>query len=438
MTKLIAPPSCPQLEKAVLAAVLMDDTHIHTIKDILVHDDFYDPKNREIYLVMLLMTEQNKRIDTLSLIAELESKVMLQIAGGEEYIIELQAEIPDCNMIEQYAARIKEKAILRSLISGAMSVIANCKDPSNEDTREKINNAEQLIFAITQKNITQPMKPLSQCLTETFKFLREASKNPSKGNGVMSGFHELDRMTSGFQSSDLIILAARPSMGKTALALNIAANAILNGRCFGFFSLEMSTIQLTLRLLSQMSKISGHRMRNAQISSDEWTTLTEMSALLQTTGFHIDETPSLSIMDLRAKARRLAHETRLDGLVIDYMQLITTSGKYYESKNYEMAAISAALKSLAKELNIPIIALSQLSRAVDKRPDNRPVMSDLRDSGAIEQDADLIIFLYRDVLYNNQCLDPEGAELIVAKHRNGPIGTINLRFNKELTKFESE
>jgi replicative DNA helicase len=437
MTNLRVPPSCPQSERALLAAILIQDDLISTITDIVTPDDFYTLANRSIYQAMLAIHEQKKRIDTFTLIDELKARNVLNNTGGEEYIIELQSDIPSLNNVEQYAVNIRGKSQLRKLIIASTEVITSCSSTSEIPIDELIGNAEQSIFAITHQQVTGSFKQLNIFITKAFKDLTEISKGKVKASGIMSNFRDLDTLTNGFQQSDLIIVAARPSMGKTALALNMGLNAILNGYNVGMFSLEMPGQQLVFRMLATLSGVSQTRIRNANITSDEWMQLTEASALLSDKKMFINDTPALSITALRANARHLKQQYGLDLLIIDYLQLITTT-KWFENRNQEITSISANLKALAKELNIPVIALSQLSRAVDKRTDNRPILSDLRDSGAIEQDADIIAFLYRDELYNNETLEPDTAELIVSKHRNGPIGTIKLKFNKELTKFENE
>lgn len=437
MKTLTTLPSCINSERAILASVLFNDELINTIKDIIVTDNFYIPAHKLIYQTMLSMIEQNKRIDTTSLIDELIARNIINTVGGESFIVDLQADIPNINNIEQYATTIKNKAQLRKLITTAVELISNCSSNADIPADELISNAEQSIFSITRQHAAGSFKQLDIFIKQAFVDLTEITKGHVKASGIMSGFHELDTITNGFQKSDFIIIAARPSMGKTALALNMSVNAIMNGYNVGLFSLEMPSSQLTFRLLSIASGISQSRIRNANISSDEWLRLTETSVGLTDKKLFIDDRGALSITALRSGARHLKQLHGLDLLVIDYLQLITTNTRY-ENKNQEISAISASLKALAKELNIPVIALSQLSRAVDKRADNRPILSDLRDSGAIEQDADLIMFLYRDELYNNQTVEPNTAELIVAKHRNGPIGTIKLIFNKECTKFENE
>ena len=298
-----------------------------------------------------------------------------------------------------------------------------------------MDGAEKTIFNISNKRTDQNFVQLNIWLKKTFQHLSDIKSNSGGFTGVTSGFSVLDKMTAGFQPGDLVILAARHSMGKTSLALNIAANAANNGASVGIFSLEMGAEQLTLRLLSTESGIGHQNIRNATITSDEWVELTNVAARLAQMPMFIDDTAGLDIMALRTKARKLKAQSGIDLLVIDYLQLLH-SGKRHENRHQEVSEISRTLKALAKELGVPIIALSQLSRAVDSRMDKRPMLSDLRESGAIEQDADVIMFLYRDVVYNPDTEQPALSELIVGKQRNGPTGTVNLTFLRELTKFE--
>jgi len=347
----------------------------------------------------------------------------------------LQEDIPAVGLIEQHARIIKEKAVLRELIGSASSIIYNCYTQDDKGIEVVLDQAEKTIFNIAHKRANQTFVQLDIWLKKTFKHLSDIKGHGKGITGVPSGYKKLDILTSGFQKSDLIVLAARPSMGKTAIALNIAANAAAQGISVGFFSLEMSAEQLTLRLLSTESGIPHQNIHNASISSDEWIELTNVATRLAEYKMFIDDTALITVMDLRAKARKLKAEQQLEMLVVDYLQLIQ-SNFHHENRHQEVSEISRSLKALAKELNIPIIALSQLSRAVDSRMDKRPILSDLRESGAIEQDADVIMFLYRDIVYNPEAENPSSAELIIGKQRNGPTGTVFLNFVRELTKFE--
>lgn len=428
-------PNNNEAERSILGAFLLHDEHVRSVTELLMPEDFYSLAHRTIYQVMLNLTQAQKRIDLVTVQDELVKKNQLEEVGGVVYLVSLQEDIPALGLVEQHARIIKEKAVLRDLIQSAAGIISGCysQDDGNIDT--VLDQAEKKIFEISNKRSTQTFVQLDIWLKKTFQHLSDI-KSHSKGiTGVPSGYKKLDEMTSGFQNGDLIILAARPSMGKTALALCIAENAARAGTSIGFFSLEMAAEQLVLRLLSSESGIPHHSIRNATISSQEWLELTNIAAQLAEMKLFIDDSPMATIMDVRTKARKLKAHNNVQLLVVDYLQLIH-SHKKHESRHQEVSDISRSLKALAKELNIPIIALSQLSRAVDSRMDKRPMLSDLRESGAIEQDADLIMFLYRDVVYNPEAENPARSELIVGKQRNGPTGTVYMDFVRELTKFE--
>lgn len=428
-------PANIEAERSVIGALLLNDEYISKVSELLSADDFYSPAHKILFQVFIDITQQGKRIDIVTVQDELNKREQLEAVGGLVYLISLQEDIPSIGLLEQHAALIKEKSTLRDLIGSAAHIITNCYSQDEKGIDAVLDDAEKTIFQISNKRATQSFVQLDIWLKKTFQHLSDI-KSHSKGvTGVPSGYKKLDDMTSGFQNGDLIVLAARPSMGKTALALSIAASAANQNFCVGVFSLEMSAEQLTLRLLSGESGIPHHSIRNATISSDEWVGLTHVAAQLAERKVFIDDTAMLNIMDLRAKARKLKIEHNLQFLIIDYLQLIHAS-KRHENRHQEVSDISRSLKGLAKELNVPIIALSQLSRAVDSRMDKRPMLSDLRESGAIEQDADLIMFLYRDIVYNPETENPALSELIVGKQRNGPTGTVHLNFVKELTKFE--
>lgn len=428
-------PSNVDAERSVLGSLLLHDEYIHKVSETLRPEDFYSIQHRTIYQAMLTISQSQKRIDLVTLQDELAKRDQLETIGGVVYLISLQEDIPALGLIEQHAALIKEKGVLRDLIQSAADIITQCYTQDDASIESVLDRAEQVIFDISNKRSTQTFVQLDIWLKKTFQHLSDI-KSHSKGiTGVPSGYKKLDEFTSGFQNSDLIILAARPSMGKTALALCIASYAAQQNKSVGFFSLEMAAEQLTLRLLASEANIPHHYIRNATISSQEWIELTNVAARLAEMKLFIDDSAMVTIADVRSKARKLKMEHNLGFLVIDYLQLINTS-KRYESRHQEVSDISRSLKALAKELNIPILALSQLSRAVDSRMDKRPMLSDLRESGAIEQDADLIMFLYRDIVYNPESEHPALAELIIGKQRNGPTGTAFLNFVRELTKFE--
>jgi len=422
-------------EKAILGALLLNDNTLPYVVELLSPDDFYLPAHKIIYQSIVDVSKRFERLDVISLQDELVKKEHLDKAGGTVYLLELQEDIPAIGLIEQHAQIIKEKALLRELINSAAGIITNCYNQDEKGIDLILDHAEKTVFQISNRRTNQSFVQLNIWLKKTFQHLSDI-KSHSKGvTGIPSNLSKLDKLTSGFQKSDLVVLAARPSMGKTALALSFALNAAMEGNTVGFFSLEMAAEQLTLRLLSSESRVAHHNIRNATITSDEWVELTNVAARLAEIPLFIDDTALLSILDLRAKARKLKAEHKLSFLVIDYLQLIHST-KRHENRHQEVSEISRSLKALAKELNIPVLALSQLSRAVDSRMDKRPMLSDLRESGAIEQDADLIMFLYREVLYNPETETPASAELIIGKQRNGPTGKLYLNFIKEITLFE--
>lgn len=422
-------------EKSVLGAILLDDTCLSQAEEMLQPKDFYVPSHQTIFRTMLDLAKSNQRIDMITLQDSLQKQGDLEGIGDVTYLVELQENIPSFGMLEQHVKIIRTKSVLRELITSSVDIITSCYNQNEDDIDHVIDEAEKKIFHIIHNRSQQNFVQLNIWLKKTFQHL-SSIKSSSKGvTGVTSSFKTLDKYTSGFQPGDLIILAARPSMGKTSFALNVAINAAKQSSGVGVFSLEMSAEQLTLRLLSTESGIDHQKIRNATISSEEWIELTHVAAELGEMKMYIDDTAGLNIMELRAKARKLKAKHDVDMLIVDYLQLLS-AGKRYESRHLEVSEISRFLKALAKELAVPIIALSQLSRAVDSRTDKRPMLSDLRESGAIEQDADVIMFLYRDVVYNQDTEHPDLSELIIGKQRNGPTGTVPLRFIRELTKFE--
>lgn len=422
-------------EKAVLSALLLNDEHIAQVGELLTPQDFYQPAHRILFQTFLELQQQNKRIDLVTLQDELTKKEQLGAVGGMLYIIALQEDIPALGMVLQHAQLVKEKAILRDLIGSATSIISQCYDQNEQGIDTVLDEAEKTIFQISHKRTLQSFVQLNIWLKKTFQHLSDIKSHQKGITGIASGYKVLDQMTSGFQKGDLIVLAARPSMGKTAMALSLATHAAHSGHSVGFFSLEMAAEQLTLRILSMQSSIAHHNIRNAMLTSDEWIQLTNVAAHLSGTKLFIDDAPLVTILDLRTKARKLKAEHNLSFLVVDYLQLLHSTKKH-ENRHQEVSEISRSLKGLAKELGVPILALSQLSRAVESRTDKRPMLSDLRESGAIEQDADVIMFLYRDIVYNQDTENPQAAELIIGKQRNGPTGTVHLNYVRELTRFD--
>ena len=429
-------PSAVEAEKALLGALLLNDENVSQVAEHLTSQDFYIPSHRYIYDAILAISGRMERIDLITLQNELEKKGVLQDIGGIVYLLSLQEDIPSVGLVNQHANIIKEKSVLRELINSATGIISTCYTQEDREISSILDDAEKTIFQISHKRAEQSFVQLNIWLKKTFQQLSAIKSNHGGLTGIASGYQGLDVLTSGFQNGDMIVLAGRPSMGKTIVGLNVAAHAAMTGSSVGFFSLEMSGEQLTNRLLSSESQIPHQAIRNGTITSEEWLDLTKVAAKLAEAKLFIDDTAGLDIMTLRAKARKLKAQHDVHLLVIDYLQLLTGGAKKHENRHQEVSEISRALKALAKELNIPILALSQLSRAVDSRMDKRPMLSDLRESGAIEQDADLIMFMYRDVVYNPDTDNPSSAELIVGKQRNGPTGTVQLQYLRDIMKFE--
>ncbi len=427
-------PANLEAERAVLGAILLNDGAFNQVAEIIAAQDFYHPPHQIIFAAMQSLMSNLKRIDLVTLQDELLKQKQLEVIGGSVYLVSLQEEIPALGMIESHAFIIKEKSVLRELISSATRIISSCYEQREQHINEVIDQAEQVIFEVANKRSSRSFVQLDLWLKKTFTHLSEIKSHSAGITGLPTGFKRLDTMTSGLQRGDLIILAARPSMGKTALALNVALKSALEGFSVAVFSLEMPAEQLIVRILSAEASIAHQKIRNATISSDEWLNLTNAAVKLADLKFFIDDSAGLSILDVRTRARKIKAEHNIDLFIVDYVQLLHSTKKH-ENRHQEVSEISRALKNLAKELNVPILALSQLSRAVEGRVDKRPMMSDLRESGALEQDADVIMFLYRDIVYNPETENPQLAELIIGKQRNGPTGTLFLNFERELTTF---
>lgn len=428
-------PASSEAERSVLSALLLNGQHIAVIIDTLQADDFFDPRHQKIYQVLTDLHQDNKKIDLVSVQDMLRDREVLEEIGGTSYLLELQEDIPAIGLIEQHAKIIKEKALLRGLIGASSDIIGSCFDRKDMTLDDVLDEAERKIFAIAHKLSKPSFVQLSLLLKQTFHMLAQTKASSGGVTGVPTGFSKFDGMTSGLQRGDLIIFAARPSMGKTAFALNLTLTAAREGFGVAIFSLEMPAEQLLLRMLACESRIPLQKIRNVTISTDEWVKLTNVAAQLAEQKVFFDDTASLTIRDLRAKARKLKAQSNIDLIIIDYLQLISGGGRH-ENRTQEISAISRALKALAKELNIPVIALSQLSRSLETRMDKRPLLSDLRESGAIEQDGDLIAFLYRDAVYNPDVENPDLTEIIIGKQRNGPIGTCYASFRGDITAFD--
>jgi len=446
------PPQNIDAEQMVLGALLIENDAINSILDVLSPEDLYKDIHRKIYAVMLEMFERREAIDLVTLADALRGKVGLETMGGASYLAMLVSMVPTAANIKYHAKIVREKAILRRLIHASTDIITQCYDDSRtvESIDEVLNNAERSIFDIAQKKIREPFASLKEIVGHSFKIIETLYDRKEMVTGIPTGFVELDNMTSGFQPSDLIIVAGRPSMGKTAFCLNIAAHAAIDkGKVVAIFSLEMAKEQLVIRLLGSEARVDANKLRTGHLSDRDWTPLSNAAGRLTDAKIYIDDSAGLSVLELQAKSRRLQAEHGLDMIIVDYMQLMRGRGNE-QSREQEISNISRSLKMLAKDLKVPVVALSQLNRAVETRPgkEKRPMLADLRESGAIEQDADVILFIYRDEVYNKcECPPPpEGecscgrrgtAEVIIGKQRNGPVGKADLTYINRFTRFEN-
>jgi replicative DNA helicase len=434
------PPHSVEAEQSVLGGLLLDNTAWERIADFLTESDFYRADHRQIYHHITRLIEVNRPADAITVSESLESTKELEGVGGLAYIGALAQNTPSAANIRRYAEIVRERAIMRKLAETATNIAETAYNPMGREPAQLLDEAESRIFAISEQGARTrqgfvEMQPVLTEVVERIDLLYNRD-NPSDVTGVPTGFADLDRMTSGFQPGDLIIVAGRPSMGKTALALNMAEHVALDaGLPIGIFSMEMSAAQLAMRLLGAIGKLDQHKLRTGRLAEDDWRRLTSAVGRLSEAPIHIDETAALNALELRARARRLHRQYgQLGMIVIDYLQLMSASSQG-ENRATEISEISRSLKALAKELNVPVVALSQLNRSLEQRPNKRPVMSDLRESGAIEQDADVILFIYRDEVYNPDSPDKGQSEIIIGKQRNGPIGTVMLTFQGEYTRF---
>ncbi|HUU72982.1 MAG TPA: replicative DNA helicase [Burkholderiales bacterium] len=434
------PPHSVEAEQSVLGGLLLDNTTWERIADFLTESDFYRADHRQIYHHITRLIEVNRPADAITVSESLESTKELEGVGGLAYIGALAQNTPSAANIRRYAEIVRERAVMRKLAETATNIAESAYNPMGREPAQLLDEAESRIFAISEQGARTrqgfvEMQPVLTEVVERIDLLYNRD-NPSDVTGVPTGFADLDRMTSGFQPGDLIIVAGRPSMGKTALALNMAEHVALDaGLPVGIFSMEMSATQLAMRLLGAIGKLDQHKLRTGRLAEDDWRRLTDAVGRLSEAPIHIDETAALNALELRARARRLHRQYgQLGMIVIDYLQLMSASS-HGENRATEISEISRSLKALSKELNVPVVALSQLNRSLEQRPNKRPVMSDLRESGAIEQDADVILFIYRDEVYNPDSPDKGGAEVIIGKQRNGPIGTVMLTFQGAFTRF---
>jgi len=433
------PPHSIDAEQAVLGGLMLDERAWERIADKLNEDDFYRKDHRLIYRAIGELQNKNMPCDAVTLGEWFDSNGLADLVGGSNYVLQLANSTPSAANIGAYAEIVREKSVLRQLIDAGTEITGDGFQPEGRSSQEILETAEQKVFRIAESGARgrKGFVAMRAAVKEAFQILHQRYESKGSLSGLGTGFDDLDEKTAGLQPSDLIIIAARPSMGKTALAVNIAEHAALKSRkAVAIFSMEMSSSQLAFRLISSLGRIDQQHLRTGDIQEEEWPRVTSAITLLSDAKIFIDDTPALSPGELRARARRLKREHDLGLIVIDYLQLMQVPGNK-ENRATEISEISRGLKALAKELNIPVIALSQLNRSLEQRTDKRPVMSDLRESGAIEQDADLILFIYRDEVYDKDSVKKGTAEIIIGKQRNGPIGVVNLTFLGQYTKFEN-
>jgi replicative DNA helicase len=438
------PPHSVEAEQSVLGGLLLENEALDKIADILTASDFYRHDHRLIYQHIGKLIEHNRPADIVTVAESLDNAAELSSVGGLAYLGALAQNTPTAANIRRYAEIVRERAIMRKLVEVGSGIAESAYSPQGRDAQQLLDEAESRIFQIAEggKRSSEGFQDIKVLLPQVADRIDQLFQRDHQSDvtGIPTGFSDLDSMTSGFQPGDLIIVAGRPSMGKTAFSLNIAENVALDtNKAVAVFSMEMAATQLAMRMIGSVWRLDQHRMRTGRLEDEDWVRLTTALGRLNEAPIFIDEGAGLNSFDVRARARRLHRQTGELGLiVVDYLQLMSgASGRQSENRATEISEISRSLKSLAKELNVPVVALSQLNRSVEQRPDKRPVMSDLRESGAIEQDADLILFIYRDEVYNPDTVDKGTAEIIIAKQRNGPIGRVRLTFLGEHTRFEN-
>ena len=443
IAQLRIPPNSIEAESSVLGGLLLDNSAWDRVGDLLVESAFYRYEHRLVFAAVSALINANRPADVITVNEHLQNQGKSDEVGGLAYLHSLAQYVPSASNIRRYAEIVRERSILRKLVSASDEIATNAFNTKGKAVDKILDEAEQKIFNIGEEGsrMKQGFQGMDTLVVQLLDRVQEMADNPNDITGVPTGFHDLDRMTSGFQPGDLIVLAARPSMGKTALAINIAEHVALNeGLPVAVFSMEMGASQLAVRIVGSIGRIDQTHLRTGKLTDDEWPRLTEAIEKLRNVSLHIDETPGLTTSELRANARRLSRQCgKLGLIVVDYLQLMSVSSAMgEENRATAVGEISRGLKMLAKELACPVIALSQLSRGVESRTDKRPMMSDLRESGAIEQDADVIMFIYRDDYYTKEASkEPGVSEIIISKQRNGPTGTVKLAFIKPLTRFES-
>ncbi|MFY9613678.1 MAG: replicative DNA helicase [Tissierellaceae bacterium] len=428
------PPHSVEAEQSILGAMILDKEAINTAVEIIKPEDFYKEANGEIYEAILVLFNKNEPVDLITLSEELKRRGTLEHVGGVTYLANLSSGVATTANAEYYCKIVKDKSTLRRLIKSSNQIMGKAYEDS-EEVGAIIEEAEKQIFDITQGAHREGFSPINEVLLESFARIEEMAANKGQLTGLTTGFLDIDNKLSGLQKSDLVLIAARPSMGKTAFGLNVATNAALKAKAkVAIFSLEMSKEQLVQRMIAATAHVDLQKIISGNLTEDEWLQIINSMGPLSQADIYIDDTAGISLTEMRAKCRRLKIEKGLDLVVIDYLQLMQLDGRT-ENRQQEISAISRGLKGLAKEMECPVISLSQLSRAPELRSDHRPMLSDLRESGAIEQDADVVMFLYRDEYYNEESEKKNIGEVIIAKHRNGPTGTVELVWKKEFTKF---
>lgn len=436
LTEPRVPPQNLEAEQSVLGAILLDNASIAKAMEALSEEDFYRTAHRRIYLGMLELSEQGEVIDQITLTERLQTNGALEAVGGAAYLAELVQSIPTAANMRYHCKVVRDKALLRGLIATSTDVITRGYD-GTASVDELLDFAERTVFGLAQGKLGRSFTPLSHVIKESLDLVDRLSKRKERVTGVPTGYYDLDDVTAGLQPSDLVVIAGRPSMGKTSLALGIAQHASIHAHAsVGIFSLEMSNAQLVLRMLSSEAHVDSHALRTGRLQKEDWWRLAEAAGRLEQARIFIDDSGGLTVQQMRGKARRLKAEYGLDLLIVDYLQLMQGRSDA-ESRQQEISDISRSLKALAKELNVPVIALSQLSRAVENRKPPIPMLADLRESGAIEQDADLVVFIYREEVYDPNSEKKGIADILIRKHRNGPTGERQLFFHEKFAKFES-
>ncbi|WP_215145403.1 replicative DNA helicase [Exiguobacterium qingdaonense] len=429
------PPHSVEAEQAVLGAIILDSDRLITASERVDPDDFYRVSHQRIFEAMLKINDRGELVDLVTLSSELQAQGIIDEIGGLNYLAEVAESVPAIGNIGYYLNVVDQKAALRRLIRTATNIVSDGYERQDE-VDSVLSDAERNILKVSQRKGQSSFHPIGSVLSDAYSTIEKLHQSSGEITGIATGFTDLDKMTAGFQRNDLIIVAARPSVGKTAFALNISQNvAVRTGENVAIFSLEMGAEQLVMRMLCAEGNIDAQRLRTGRLEAEDWGRLSLAMSSLSQAGIYIDDTPGLRVNEIRAKCRRLKQEHGLGMIMIDYLQLIVGNGKPGENRQQEVSEISRTLKAIARELQVPVIALSQLSRGVESRQDKRPMMSDIRESGAIEQDADIVAFLYRDDYYDKESEDANTIEIIIAKQRNGPTGTVKLSFRKEYNKF---